>query len=95
MEDYERIMYAGNHGEHMLRIGKNLVFLDGLGVVEKKVCEFLGCFYHGCPRCFHDGDARHAKLNNHSMHEVYDNTSDRIKGIQDAGYPVKYIWECK
>ncbi len=91
----DRLLHAGNHGEHKITINQNVMYVDGYDVVTNKVYEFHGCFYHGCPTCFPNRENRHPKLNDMSMREIYRNTLKRNQSIVDAGYKLDIMWECQ
>ena len=93
-EEWERISHTGNRGEQQIRLGNKRLFVDVFDVVTKKIYEFLGCFYHGCPKCFPNRDERYHKPDNHSMREVYENTFEKILTLEQAGYDVEFIWGC-
>ena len=92
----DRLLHAGNSGEHKISIaGQNVMRVDGYDVSTKKVYEFHGCFYHGCPICFPNRDKRHPKHNDMSMREIYQKTQKRDKSIRQAGYQLDIMWECE
>jgi len=66
--------------------------VDGYCAVTKTVCEFLGCFWHGC-KCQPMRD--HKTLNEDTLAERYEKTMARIEQITAAGYTVRVMWECK
>ena len=57
------------------------------------VYQFRGCFFHGCPNCFHPYDY------NPVLNEKYCNLYSRTKNftfkLENAGYRVIEKWECE
>ena len=47
---HQRIQHARNHGKY--RIPDTWWTVDGYDLETNSVYEFLGCFWHGCPKCF-------------------------------------------
>lgn len=47
--------------EHEFLLPNLLYYVDGYVVETKTVYEFLGCFFHGCPKCFLNRDAKYFK----------------------------------
>ena len=90
----KRILHAGNQGEYQVNIGVVKTYVDGFDPSINTIYEFHGCFFHGCPNCFHNRDQTHPKLNGQSMSEVYQTTMQRIAHFQHAGYDVVVMWEC-
>lgn len=60
-------------------------------LVGKTVYEFNGDYFHGNPRVY-ARDFMNDK-NGKSMGELYDNTIDKQKALQDNGYEVISMWE--
>ena len=62
------------------------------GYYDDVVYQFHGCFFHGCPNCFHPYDY------NPVLNEKYCNLYSRTKNftfkLQNAGYRVVEKWEC-
>jgi len=56
--------------------------VDALDYQGKHVKEFLGCYYHGCPKCHPDRQAKYVQ------------NLERNKLLENAGYTVEEIWEC-
>ena len=91
-----RIKHAANGGEQTLMIeswGK--VRVDGYEPIKKKVFEFHGCEFHGCPKC--KPNNRHVKTWHHpdrTVEEMYHLTQKKTEVLRKAGYTVKVEWEC-
>ncbi|KAJ1521804.1 hypothetical protein ONE63_003439 [Megalurothrips usitatus] len=90
------IKHAGNGGE--VPIGPYKV--DGYydpkdGKNPAIVFEFLGDFYHGCPKHFPD---RHKVIShecNETMDMRYTNTVRKLDYLKRLGFEVVSIWECE
>ncbi len=93
--DTDRIAHARNHGEHTIRVGTRQIHVDGIDERANIVYEFNGCYYHGCPVCFPNRDKRHAKLDDRTMRDVYEDTQTRADLIRRAGYELVEMWECQ
>ena len=89
------IQHAGNGGEHVIMCNNHTYKADGFYIKngQKTVLEFLGCFYHGHPSCYHP-DTKNA-LQSLSMKELFMATQSRLRHIANAGYKVEVIWECE
>ncbi|XP_050066357.1 uncharacterized protein LOC126555480 [Aphis gossypii] len=85
----KNIKYALNGGEAVICGAK----VDGYDVSEKKVYQYHGCFWHGCPDCFNPNDTN--PVNKHSMTDLYNNTIRRTTQLKENGYQVEEIWSCK
>jgi hypothetical protein len=60
----------------------------------KKVIEFFGCYFHGCPSCFDDRDTI-INSTNKSRQQVFNHSLKRVSEIQNIlKVPVKIVWEC-
>ncbi|KAE9542740.1 hypothetical protein AGLY_002651 [Aphis glycines] len=82
----KNIKHALNGGEAVICGAK----VDGYDVSEKKVYQFHGCFWHGCPNCFNPNDTN--PVNKHSMTDLYNNTIRRTTQLKENGYQVEEIW---
>ena len=58
------------------------------------VYQFMGCFHHGCPRCF-TTDRNDKKDGWLSFNEKLERTKKITKKIIDAGYEYVEKWECE
>lgn len=81
---------GGGGGEARLP-GTRLRF-DGLA--GQRVFEFLGCLWHGCPKCYPE-DRTTLKLpgTGQCAAELYELTKQREEKIRQAGYDYESIWE--
>ncbi|XP_068734459.1 uncharacterized protein [Montipora capricornis] len=89
----QRIQPARNQGEY--RIPDTQWTVDGYDVETNTVYEFLGCFWHGYPKCFPQRSETYRRLNDRSMADVHQETVLRLQSLSDRGYSVKTIWECE
>ena len=88
----ERIKHARNGGEKSLRTSKGKEHVDGWD--GETAYEFLGCLWHGCPRCYpHKRDLRHSIMPDRSPNEVHRATQEKLRRLEER-YEVKSIWEC-
>ena len=82
------VKHAGNGREHVIGNYKVDGFIDS----EKRVLEFLGCYYHSHPDCTNANDtAPNGKLNAIN----YSDTMKRLEYIRKQGYQVETFWECQ
>jgi hypothetical protein len=71
------------------RIGRWIV--DGYDSASDTAYEFLGCMWHGCPKCL-DPEVTHPFLNQ-PMAEVYRQTQDRLRDLRKLCANVIIVWE--
>ena len=93
----ERIRHARNGGEKSVKTSKGREFVDGLDktTAPYTVYEFLGCLWHGCPRCYpRRRDVRHTVMIDRSPNEAHRATLEKLRRLQER-YDVKYIWGCE
>ena len=90
------IQHAGNSEKEYYdyAMGK---YVDGYSATLHRYFEFLGCFWHGCPRCFADPIARnepHPKKNQ-TWKQVWESTENMMRRYEEK-HPnqVEYMWEC-
>ena len=88
-----RIQHAGNQGE--CRIPNSRYTVDGYVAHTNTVYEFQGCFWHGCPACYPSHGESHRRLEDRSPEDVYRCTQKKLQFLNDKGYNVIEIWECK
>ena len=96
--DGDQIKHARNGGEKKLWTSKGREFVDGWNKSGKIAFEFLGCLWHGCPKCFpHKRNAKHAVMPDRSMNEVHRATLEKLKRLKEVKEvkEVKSIWECQ
>jgi G:T-mismatch repair DNA endonuclease (very short patch repair protein) len=82
------IQHYANGGERRVR-GR---FVDGLGA-DGCVFQFFGCWWHSCPECYKDRDAKHP-LKGVRHRDNYDSTMAFVEDLRSAGHEVRVIWEC-
>ena len=58
------------------------------------VCEFYGCHWHGCKKCF-SNNRNSIIISGISAEERYQNTYIREKRIQEMGFKLITMWECE
>ena len=93
----ERIRHARNGGEKRVKTNKGKEHVDGLdeNTNPKTVFEFLGCLWHGCPRCYpNKRDLHHSIMPNQTPNEAHRATLEKLKRLEER-YAVKHIWECE
>ena len=96
--DGDQIKHARNGGEKKVRTSKGQEFVDGWCKNEKIAYEFLGCLWHGCPRCYPKRrNAQHAVMPDRTVNEVHRATTEKLKRLREAQEvkKVKFIWECE
>ena len=73
--------------------GKKILgrFVDGF--CDGVVYQFHGCFYHGCPICYHLYD--YNTVVNEKYCNLYSSTKKFTYQLQKAGYIVVEKWECE
>ena len=92
-----RIAHAGNQGEVVILVdgGQRRLYVDGYDATTRTVLEFDGCLWHGCRNCFKNRQQKHPKLGGRTPEEVLEETKERNKLIQHAGYNLKVMGECE
>uniref|UniRef100_A0A1I8FWQ0 DNA-directed DNA polymerase n=1 Tax=Macrostomum lignano TaxID=282301 RepID=A0A1I8FWQ0_9PLAT len=65
--------------------------VDGFDSETRTVLQFHGCFFHGCPKCFPNGDVLHP-LKNQPMRAIYEET-ERFTRLLSTAYNVRVMWE--
>ena len=96
--DGDQIKHARNGGEKKVRTSKGQEFVDGWNRSEKIAYEFLGCLWHGCPRCYpKKRNVPHAVMPDRTFNEVYRATTEKLKRLREASEvkTVKSIWDCQ
>ena len=84
----DRIRHVRNGGEQSVRVGMDSYFVDGYDRSTRTVYEFQGCLYHGCPRCYHNRDAKHYAVPDRTVEELYRATLNKRLTLLRAGYTV-------
>ena len=91
----ERIRHARNGGEKPVKTSKGKEHVDGFDKTTKTVYEFLGCLWHGCPRCFpNKRDLTHRIMPDRTPNEAHRATTEKLKRLAER-HSVKHIWECE
>lgn len=76
------------------KLGK--YYVDGFHAESQTVYEFLGCFFHGCLKCFpNDRDSINTKWLDKSMDFLHCNTINKLEDLRKSGYKLEIIWECE
>ena len=81
------IKHRGTEGEVRL-LGRPVDGLHG-----ETVWNFLGCFWHGCPRCYTQRDVKNT-VNGQTMMSLHNETLRFEAALRDKGYTVVTKWEC-
>lgn len=84
------IKHIENEGE--FKIGRK--FADGYCEDLKLVFEFDGCYWHGCPDCYPSRNEIN-KTSKITFDELYQKTMERKNIIEQKGYKLLSIFECK
>lgn len=98
-EGFEYIQHAGNsRREFYDALGTN-AYVDGYAPSERVVFEFLGCYWHGCPKCHRDklGSLSHIHpTRNIPWKTIFEATEEKLKTLQSVygNENVRYVWEC-
>ena len=68
-------------------------YADAVHVESKTVFEFLGCFWHGCRRCFEDQEATNPK---HGVPYRVLNAAvaEKRRYYTKHGFNCEFVWEC-
>ena len=96
------IRHAKRGREKKLFINNKCYKVDGyyynIETRTRNVYEFLGCYWHGCPKCYSPEEICKRK-GDKTMKELYDNALKRIKNIKDhfknENVKIHTIWECE
>jgi hypothetical protein len=85
-----RVKHALNGGE--FRVPDTNYRVDGYIVETKTILEFLGDYYHGCPK-----HCENVKTNIEGLtpSQRYAMTVDRIVKLKKMGYTIIEMWECE
>jgi hypothetical protein len=91
-----RIQHARNGGEKDIYIDGRHYRVDGYAEKDgvKTIYEFHGCIFHGCPRCFPKRNKR-IPFKQKTMEDRYQDTIQRRKTLEAAGYQVIELWGCQ
>ena len=86
------IRHNGNNTEK--RIGPKQLPVDGYCKETNQVFELQGCWWHG-HYCQQEKGITYNDKRNKSMVELYEETQEKRKYIEDAGYELLEMWECE
>ena len=100
------IQHARNGGEHRVRSNNpsgGWLKLDGYHVDKESgketAFEFMGCSFHGCPRCYPQGEANTPIRHPHTgqyLTTLYELTKSRLRHLrQNLQLEVRVMWECE
>ncbi|CAC5423715.1 unnamed protein product [Mytilus coruscus] len=96
------IQHAKRAGEKKLFINNKCYKVDGYYYDRenkmRNVYEFFGCYWHGCTKCYSPEEICKKDRNKKTMKELYDQTKERLKTIEDYLKPnvkIHTIWECE
>ena len=89
VEEKIDIRHARKGGEK--KIGNYLV--DGFCEETNTVYEMLGCYWHGCPKCYDQYTCN--STSGIIMKDLLSNTMDRTRKLRNMGYTVVEMWECQ
>ena len=81
---------SGHGGERW--IGKRPV--DGYNHEKKLVLQYHGCFWHGCPKCYHDRD-KIIERGDRTREDLFQATKRRTAYLRKEGYRVIECWACE
>lgn len=72
---------------------KEKILVDGYDQQTNTVYEFLGCWFHACPKCYRNRNVT-SNTSSINLSYRYDQTVARLDKIRNAGYNLVHIWEC-
>ena len=87
------LQHVGNAGEY--HVPGTPFTVDGFHPETNTICEFHGCFWHGCPKCYPIRYEKHLRLHDRTMQDVYEKTQAKIATLRGKGYNVHEMWECQ
>ena len=68
--------------------------VDGYVPKTRTVCQYHGCYWHGCPRCDPDRE-KIIDRNNVTREDKYKATVKCTRELRDAGYRIIKAWACE
>ena len=68
--------------------------VDGYNHEKKIVFQYHGCYWHGCPKCYHDRD-KIIDRDDKTREDLYIATKRRTAYLRKAGYRVIECWACE
>ena len=88
------IKHADNGGEQTIRTTTRSYLVDGYDATTKTLYVFMGCLWHGCPRCFRGRNQKSKIHSDYTFQELYEATKAKLDDLADHGYNMEVIWEC-
>ena len=70
-------------------------WVDGAIISIKKVFEYNGCNYHGCPKCYPDPSIPACHDLTMPMGELYNNWLAKESYLRSLGFDVEVTWGCE
>ncbi|KAL3072361.1 hypothetical protein niasHT_036657 [Heterodera trifolii] len=83
-----QVQHAGNGREKRIKNYK----LDGWIAEQNKCIEVLGCYWHGCERCYDPGDKL---VDGKTCRELNESTQDRLTKLREPDEYQRCIEECE
>ena len=68
--------------------------VDGYNHEKKIVFQYHGCYWHGCPKCYHDRD-KIIDRGDKTREDLFTATKKRTAYLRKAGYQVIECWACE
>ena len=68
--------------------------VDGYNHEKKLVLQYHGCFWHGCPKCYHDRD-KIIERGDRTREDLFQATKRRTAYLRKVGYRVIECWACE
>ena len=68
--------------------------VDGYNHEKKLVFQYHGCYWHGCPKCYHDRD-KIIERGDRTREDLFQATNRRTAYLRKAGYRVIECWACE
>ena len=68
--------------------------VDGYNHEKKLVLQYHGCYWHGCPKCYHDRD-KIIERGDRTREDLFQATKRRTAYLRKAGYRVIECWACE
>ena len=68
--------------------------VDGYNHENKIVFQYHGCYWHGCPKCYHDHD-KIIERGDRTREDLFQATKRRTAYLRKAGYRVIECWACE
>ena len=85
-------------GQGEKKLTQYSLIVDGFAPATDKVFEFDGCFQHGCDKCSANPDGSPKEvhpLNGKTYELLRQETLNKTKKLEEAGYRVNRIRECE